>query len=71
MTDKVIIGTPFICLLYPFTTTNHGITTQAFGQTVTFKFLSSSEIKELNQLKEYSMSQSINRITKQLKSLKE
>ena len=71
MTDKVILGTLFIFLLYPFTTTNHGITTQAFGQTVTIKFFSPPKIKELNQLKEYSISQSINRLTKQLKFLKE
>ena len=71
LTDKVILGTTFIFLLYPFTTTPKGITIQAFGHTVTFKFLSPPEIKELNQLKEYSISQSINRLTKQLKYLKE
>ena len=71
MTDKVILGTPFIFLLYPFTTSNEGITTQTFGQTVTFQFLSPPKILELNQLKDYSISQTINRLMRQLRFLKE
>jgi hypothetical protein len=74
LTDNVILGVPFICLLYPFTTNSEGITTKPLGQQVTFKFLTKPEQRELKQLKEYSVSQSINIIsqkTKQLKFLKE
>ena len=40
MTDKVILGNPFLCILYPFTVDSKGITTQPFGQTIKFKFIS-------------------------------
>jgi hypothetical protein len=55
LTDKVILGVPFICLLYPFTTNCEGITTKPFGQKVIFKFLTKPEQKELRQLKNYSI----------------
>lgn len=71
MTDKVILGTPFIFLLYPFTTSSEGITTHVLGQPVTFKFLSPPEILELKQLKDCSISQTINRLTRHLRYLKE
>ena len=31
MTDRVILGNPFMCLLYPFTIDHEGITTHPFG----------------------------------------
>ena len=31
MTDRVILGNPFMCLLYPFTTDSERITTHPFG----------------------------------------
>ena len=34
MTNRVILGNPFMCLLYPFTTNNEGITTHPFSQPV-------------------------------------
>ena len=43
MTDRVILGNPFMCLLYPFITDSEGISTHPFGQTVKFKFLRSPE----------------------------
>jgi len=43
MTDRVILGNPFMCLLYSFTTDSKGITTHPFGQPVKFKFLRSPE----------------------------
>ena len=39
LTDKVILGNPFLCSLYPFTVDSKGITTQPFGQTIKFEFL--------------------------------
>ena len=44
MTDKVILGLPFINSLYPFLFEHDGITTNPFGQKVMFKFASKFEI---------------------------
>ena len=44
MTDKVILGIPFINSLYPFLYEHDGITTDSFGQKVKFKFASRFEI---------------------------
>ena len=44
MTDKVILGLPFINALYPFLVENDGITTDPFGQKIKFKFASKCEI---------------------------
>ena len=44
MTDKVILGLPFINALYPFLVEHDGTTTDPFGQKVKFKFTSKCEI---------------------------
>ena len=44
MTDKVILGLPFINALYPFLIEYNGITTDPLGQKVKFKFASKFEI---------------------------
>ena len=44
LTDKVILGLPFINDLYHFLVEHDGITTDPFGQKVKFKFASKSEI---------------------------
>ena len=44
MTDKVILGLPFINALYHFLVEHDGITTNPFGQKVKFKFASKFEI---------------------------
>ena len=44
MTDKVILGLPFINVLYPFFVEHDGITIDPFGQKVKFKFASKFEI---------------------------
>ena len=43
MTDKVILGLPFINALYHFLVEYDGITTDPFGQKVKFKFASKFE----------------------------
>ena len=63
MTDKVILGNPFMCLLYPFITDNEGITTHPFGQPVKFKFLRSLEPREISSLQEVSVSKTLNLIS--------
>ena len=50
MTNKVILGLPFINALYPFLTEHDGITTDSFGQKVKFKFASKFEIGTDNAL---------------------
>ena len=74
MTDMVILGNPFMCLLYPFVTNSEGITTYPFGQPVKFKFLRSSEPREISTLQEISVSKTLNLIrakTQYLKYLKD
>ena len=44
MTDKVILGLPFINALYSFLVEHDGITINPFGQKVKFKFASKFEI---------------------------
>ena len=44
MTDKVILGLPFVHALYPFLVEHDGITTDPFGQKVKFKFASKFDI---------------------------
>ena len=44
LTDKVILGLPFINALYHFLVKHDGITTDPFGQKVKFKFASKTEI---------------------------
>ena len=45
MADKVILGLPFINVLYPFLVEHDGITTDHFGHKVKFKFASKFEIE--------------------------
>ena len=46
MTDKVILGLPFINTLYPFLVEHDGITTDHFEQKVKFKFAPKTEIDD-------------------------
>jgi lipoate-protein ligase A len=74
MTDKVILGLPFITLLYPFTTDHDGLITYPTDEKVKFKFLISLEISQLNAYKSNSISKSINLIkskTQQIEFLQE
>jgi hypothetical protein len=43
MTDKIILGLPFITLLYPFTTDQDGLITYPMDEKVKFKFLAKPE----------------------------
>ena len=70
MTDRVILGNPFMCLLYPFTIDSEGITTHPFGQPVKFKFLRSPEPKNINSLQEVSISKTLNLIKAKAQHLK-
>jgi FtsZ-binding cell division protein ZapB len=62
MTDKVILGLPFITLLYPFTTDQDGLITYPMDEKVKFKFLGKPERSQLNAFKSNSISKSVNLI---------
>ena len=70
MTDRVILGNPFMCLLYPFITNSKGITTHPFGQPIKFKFLRSLEPREISSLQDVSISRTLNLISKKTLHLK-
>ena len=63
MTDRVILGNSFMCLLYPFITDSEGITTHPFGQLVKFKFLRSPGPREISSLQEVFVSKTLNFIS--------
>jgi len=62
MTDKVILGLPFITLLYPFTTDQDGLITYPMDEKVKFKFLAKPERSQLNAFKSNSIFKSVNLI---------
>ena len=70
MTDMVILGNPFMCLLYPFITNSEGITTHPFGQPVKFKFFRSSKPREISCLEEVFVSKTLNLISANTQHLK-
>ena len=39
LTSKVILGNPFMALIYPFRTSKEGISTEILGQRVLFKYI--------------------------------
>jgi hypothetical protein len=49
MTDKVILGIPFIFMLYPFTAEDDGVSTVKMGVPIKFHFVSRFDI-DINQL---------------------
>ena len=50
MNKEIILGTPFLALLYSFRVDEEGIKTVYKKQELCFKFISSLRIKELNIL---------------------
>ena len=63
MTDRVILGNPFLCLLYPFITDNEGITAHPFKQPVKFEFIRSPEPWEVSSLQKASISKTLSTLT--------
>ena len=53
---KVILGNPFLALLYPFFTTDNGICTNILETEVFFKFFLPPFPKDIHLLKEISIS---------------
>lgn len=55
LTDTVILGVPFICLLYPFTTNSTSITTHKLETDIIFPFISNPDLDALNKLQHSSI----------------
>ena len=65
ITNKVILGNPFITLLYPIREISEkGLTTQILDQDVTFPFVMPPMTQDINFLKEISFSKELNLISK-------
>jgi hypothetical protein len=65
ITNKVILGNPFITLLYPIREISEkGLTTQILDQDVTFPFVMPPMTQDINLLKEISFSKELNLISK-------
>ena len=62
LTDRLILGLPFITLIYHFLVNYDGIITCPFDEPVKFNFLSNPEIHTLKALQENSVTKTINRI---------
>jgi hypothetical protein len=64
ITNKVILGNPFITLLYPIREISEkGLTTQILDQEVNFPFVMPSMTQDINLLKEISFSKELNSIS--------
>jgi hypothetical protein len=64
ITNKVILGNPFITLLYPIREISEkGLTTQILDQEVIFPFVMPSMTQDINLLKEISFSKELNSIS--------
>ena len=71
LTDKVILGNPFLCSLYPFTVDGKGIITQPFGQTIRFRFTSEPIPRNINTIQTSKIAGLISAKTTHLKYLQE
>ena len=75
LSSKIILGNPFIALLYPFLTTAEGIKTNVLGKDILFKFILPPIPKEIYSLDNISIIKEIDkeriyRKNKHLSSLK-
>ena len=58
---KIILGNPFMALLYPFLTTDEGIKTNLWGKDILFKFILPLISKEIYSLDNTSIIKEIDR----------
>ena len=70
LTDKVILGNPFLCSLYPFTVDSKGITTQPFGQTIKFRFISEPVPRNISTIQLEGVSKTMKLISAKTAHLK-
>ena len=55
LSTKIILGNPFMALLYPFLTTDEGIKTNVLGKGILFKFILPRILKEIYSLNNISI----------------
>jgi len=68
ITSKIILENPFLTLLDPFIKTEENISTEIMGKKILFKFILPPMTKDINMLKNISIFQEINVISKQIKN---
>ena len=61
ISSKIILGNPFIALLYPFLTTGEGIKTNVLGKDILFKFILPPIPKEIYSLDNISIIKEIDK----------
>ena len=61
LSSKIILGNPFMALLYPFLTTNEGIKTKVLGKDILFKFILPPIPKEIYSLNNTSIIKEIDK----------
>ena len=62
MTEPLILGTPFITLLYPFQVNDKGVKTIILGNTIFLPFIYPLTKKEIHQVQSDSINKRINLI---------
>ena len=62
MTEPIILGIPFITLLYPFQVSKEGIKTTILGSTINFPFIYTLTRKEIHQVQSDSINKKLNLI---------
>ncbi|GAB2265362.1 hypothetical protein Dimus_037813 [Dionaea muscipula] len=60
LSQMIILGTPFLTTIYPFTVDNTGIHTVIFNNSISFPFLTVPTKRQINLLKELTISKQIN-----------
>ena len=61
LSSKIILGNPFMTLLYPFLTTDEGIKTNVFGKDILFKFILPPISKVIHSLDNISIIKEIDK----------
>jgi len=71
ITSRIILENSFLALLDPFIKTEEGISTEIMGKKILFRFILPPMTKDINILKDTSIFQNINVISKQIRNRKE
>ena len=53
LSQHIILGTPFLSLIEPFMVTSKGILTKFQERDIIFEFITTPQIKEVNEMKEH------------------
>ena len=69
ISNDVILGTPFLTQIYPFTVNETGVHTKIMGNTISFPFLSSAHQKEILSLQASSIFKQINSLQTKRKQI--